>query len=179
MFNLNSIGFQYQLNSLLIVSNEKFKSFHVQFEFNWISISIQLIADPIRLKPSLSFFSLPFVSIRNKVRRSALFHRPQKYFFLRSWDLVQEDAAAPAKPLLLHRALLLGRVDLHDHRLPWRLPHHVSSRQVREKYRVFVLCCHLLSTMFVKRQYFPQRKANEKMILEGDGPSRQLKCKLE
>ena len=130
MFNLNSIGFQYQLNSLLIVSNEKFKSFHIQFEFNWISISIQLNADPIQLKPRLSFFSLLFVSIRNKVRRSALFHRPQKYFFLRSWDLVQEDAAAPAKPLLLHRALLLGRVDLYDHRLPGGLDHYVPARKV-------------------------------------------------
>ena len=178
MFNLNSIGFQYQLNSLLIVSNEKFKSFHIQFEFNWISISIQLNADPIQLKPRLSFFSLLFVSIRNKVRRSALFHRPQKYFFLRSWDLVQEDAAAPAKPLLLHRALLLGRVDLYDHRLPRRLPHHVSSRQVRKNI-VLLYSVVIYSTMFVKRQYFPQRKANEKMILEGDGPSRQLKCKLE
>ena len=125
------------------------------------------------------YTSLGRVYDLKKSRRSARFHCPPKYFFPRSWDLVQEDAAAPAKPLLLHRALLLGRVDLHDHRLPWRLPHHVSSRQVREKYRVFVLCCHLLSTMFVKRQYFPQRKANEKMILEGDGPSRQLKCKLE
>ena len=103
------------------------------------------------------YTSLGRVYDLKKSRRSARFHCPPEYFFPRSWDLVQEDAAAPAKPLLLHRALLLGRVDLHDHRLPRRLPHYVSSRQVRKNI-VLLYSVVIYSTMFVKWQYFSEKK---------------------
>ena len=97
--------------------------------------------------------------IKQDVLLCSIVHCPQNYAFIsRSWDLVQEDAPAPAKPLLLHRALLLGRVDLHDHRLPRRLPHHVSSRQVRKKYCGSVLCCHLLYHVSEKGNIFLKEK---------------------
>ena len=49
----------------------------------------------------------------------------------RRWDPVQEEETASPQALLLHVPPILGRVDLHDHRLPRGLHPHVSPGKVR------------------------------------------------